>query len=138
MSQNRGTAPRKIALDAVETNVMSGATISSPGRMPRAAIATTRADEPELTAMPCLAPTRAANRRSNSSTFGPKMIHPDLTTSAAPAGSFASNHTRARGTFRLRCVFSLESFTDDGPHRLHSFPGNYHTFTGSTFRAPAS
>ena len=64
-STSTGFAPARIIAATQEIMVNVGKTISSPAPIPNAAMATSNATEPLLTAIPCLRPTFVASDFSN-------------------------------------------------------------------------
>src|ERR1700682_3782834 len=80
-SANTGVAPWYKMQLAVAQKVMGVVIASSPGPSPAANAAPCNAAVPELKLTACRAPTRAANRSSNSAIFGPVVSQSDFRTS---------------------------------------------------------
>jgi hypothetical protein len=100
-SANTGVAPTYRTAFAVAMNDSEGTITSSPGPTPTASMARCRPVVQELTAMPCAAPTRAANVSSNVATRGPCATQPERTASAAACAS--SSPSNGSITAILRC-----------------------------------
>src|SRR6185369_7378194 len=75
-STNTGLPPMSTIISAVAAKVNGVVTTSSPGLIPSAISAISRASVPEATARQCLAPVYAARRSSSSFTSGPMMYCP--------------------------------------------------------------
>src|ERR1017187_1643050 len=80
-SANTGVAPWYKMQLAVAQKVRGVVIASSPGPSPAANAAPCKAAVPELKLTACRAPTHAANRSSNSPTFGPVVSQSDFRTS---------------------------------------------------------
>src|ERR1017187_7736441 len=80
-SANTGVAPWYKMQLAVAQKVMGVVIASSPGASPAANAAPCKAAVPELKLTAYRAPTQAANRSSNSATFGPVVNQSDFKTS---------------------------------------------------------
>ena len=72
MSANTGVAPARQMTSTVATNVNGVVMTSSPGPMPSARSASSRASVPELTPRPYFAPQSAAICFSSSATLSPR------------------------------------------------------------------
>jgi hypothetical protein len=73
MSAKMGFAPRRATVPAVAKKVNGEVSTSSPGPMPRAISATSRASVPEDTPTAGGRPTNAPSSASRASTSGPMM-----------------------------------------------------------------
>src|SRR6185436_10633742 len=99
-STQTGVAPARTTAAAQEMMVKLGMITSSPGPMPSAATASSRAAEPLLTATPNFLPTFAANCSSKRPTKGPSdEIQPSRMHSSRYFFSFPSSRTLLTGTF---------------------------------------
>ncbi len=97
MSANTGRARSYSAAFADATNENGLVTTSSPSPTPTARRARCRPAVPLLTAQACGAPTRAANRRSNSARRGPSDNCPERSTSITARSSASPSTGRASG-----------------------------------------
>src|SRR5471032_3710972 len=72
-STNIGVAPTKATTSAVAQNVNDGQITASPGPMPLARKANTKASVPLAQVTACLAPQKEASSASKARTSGPRM-----------------------------------------------------------------
>ncbi len=97
MSANTGLAPSYTIALAEATNDSGLVTTSSPASTPTARNARCNPAVPLLTAQAYGAPTRAANMRSNSASFGPSESCPERSTSSTARSSASPSTGLARG-----------------------------------------
>src|SRR5580658_1727650 len=101
-SANTGVAPWYKMQLAVAQKVRGVVIASSPGPSPAAKAAPCNAAVPELKLTACRAPTQAANRSSNSPTFGPVVSQSDFRTSTTAWTSASSKLCRPYGNNFVR------------------------------------
>src|SRR5208282_5467921 len=97
-SANTGVAPWYKMQLAVAQKVMGVVIAASPRPNPAAKAAPCNAAVPELKLTACRAPTHAANRSSNSPTFGPVVSQSDFRTSTTAWMSASSRLCRPYGS----------------------------------------
>src|SRR5262245_41307876 len=85
MSAKTGRAPSRQTELTVAKKVNGGTMTSSPGPIPRACRASTRASVPDPHPTPNAAPQNAATSFSNAATSGPRIACPDVSTRSTAA-----------------------------------------------------
>src|SRR5437764_871575 len=111
-STNTGRAPTATITFAVATHVIGDVMTSSPGPMPARRSATSMVAVPLASARTGRPPKSRDSCDSNSSTFGPDVIHPDSSTEPTAAIVAASMCGCANGS-RTGFAISISAARDD-------------------------